>query len=271
MELDRSLFRGRRHGAASGRRRRGLTLLEILIVVGMIGVLASMLMPMVGKMREASRVTACQGNIRNIYLASLAFSNDNMGRLPRPPKTGDKAATTDPVIKKYNAWFHLGEGRMDFEHGNIWPYLAPTMEERKQIVNCPSDIDEQHHLGGVYHAEIVRDFTYSFSGRIIDEPGINGTLRLGEVVDAGRKIMIWEEIGPNDGYCLDPQVANRWDDQPTGRHGGGALNRSDNPSPSNRNRYRTAGRGCFGFFDGHTESITPADIFANPSYYKPVK
>ena len=252
-----------------GQGRTGFTMIEMLIVVGIIAVLVSMVFPLVGKIREQARAAACQSNERQIYLASVAFSADH-GRLPRPPRVWDAASSTDPVVRDWNIWQHKGAGLIDLDAGVIWKYLSPSHEGRSQVVNCPSDIEEQLHYNG--YQKIIRDFSYSLNARISDEtPNAISTLRLGDISNPSQKIMIWEEIGPNDSYCLDPIYADRWDDQPTGRHGGGALNREDNPNPTNKNKYRVAGKGCYAFFDGHTEAITPVDIFANPACYAPLR
>jgi prepilin-type N-terminal cleavage/methylation domain-containing protein len=63
--------------------RRGVTLLEVLVVVGILAVLVGLLLPVIQKVREVAGVTRSSNNLRQIALAVSQFATDHESRLPR--------------------------------------------------------------------------------------------------------------------------------------------------------------------------------------------
>src|SRR5689334_20090171 len=57
--------------------RRGFSLIELLVVVAIIAILASLLFPALAKSKEKSKAAKCQSNLRQLGLAAMMFEEDN--------------------------------------------------------------------------------------------------------------------------------------------------------------------------------------------------
>jgi len=63
-------------------KKKGFTLIELLVVIAIIAILASIIMPALGKAREAARRAVCISNLHNIGLLVLMYANDYNQALP---------------------------------------------------------------------------------------------------------------------------------------------------------------------------------------------
>jgi len=75
--------------------RSGFTLIELLTVVAIIGVLAGILIPAVGKVRSASRKVTCTSNLRSVYSGLMMYANERKGAL-LPAWLGSKSTYWGP-------------------------------------------------------------------------------------------------------------------------------------------------------------------------------
>lgn len=117
---------------------RGVTLLELLIVITIIGIMLSLLLPAVQTSRESSRRLQCQSNLHQLGIA-LASYIDVAHRFPaepEPDRIGGWAIAILPFIENTNLAEELS--------GNPPLSSAPhrnAARYRPEILTCPSAFD----------------------------------------------------------------------------------------------------------------------------------
>ena len=71
-----------RRRAPRGKTPNAFTLIELLVVIGIIALLIAILLPVLSKVRESSRRTACMSNLRSIGQAFFIYAQYSRDSLP---------------------------------------------------------------------------------------------------------------------------------------------------------------------------------------------
>ena len=136
MTIERSIERrpATRGGTAS--ERRGFTLVELLVVIGIIALLISILLPALSRAREQAAQVACMSQLRQLGLGVALYANQNRGVLPIGYWNGTQIGTSIPAGPDASTdWTLLVLNAMNSNAGNS--YGATPTAAKRSIFLCP--------------------------------------------------------------------------------------------------------------------------------------
>jgi prepilin-type N-terminal cleavage/methylation domain-containing protein len=174
-------------------RRAGFTLVELLVVIGIIAILMGILLPVLSGARTQANLVRCSSNLAQIHVALRAYANDNHDRFPDKETTGNYGYRMAPGMKTANDPAAKPEvyGLAAVLHGISWgDDLGDGKLPRPRYLEATTDV-----WMCVSQSDLLKQYgvTYSFS--------IASGLDLWTSIHRGRNssIMVFDNISQGPG------------------------------------------------------------------------
>lgn len=207
------------------RRIDAFTLVELLVVVGIIAILIAILLPTLNKAQAQAKRIQCMSNMRQVGVQMQIYCEQYDGYLV-PPDCGANELT-NPIPNTNPQQFP------------VWPYFVCNKVWNPPIMLCPSDIDPLAQHSYMFNAHL---FPHSMDVELGVPPGTND-IKFGTKLPNGRTasdvIVMGEKVSSYNDYYMDKGDFDSRVEQY--RHG---INLGSN----------------YLFFDGHVDTLVPGEV-----------
>lgn len=141
--------------SAQTRQTGGFTLVELLVVIGIIALLISILLPSLNKARQAAWAVQCASNLRQHGQAYQMYANENKGYLPNLADNGDPYVALD---WQTNRFYTQIMARYVGQPGDYDNRAGGPKEFGVTYLNCPAPTESAFELPalGVNYDVIIK-------------------------------------------------------------------------------------------------------------------
>jgi prepilin-type N-terminal cleavage/methylation domain-containing protein/prepilin-type processing-associated H-X9-DG protein len=137
-------------------RKAGFTLVELLVVIGIIALLISILLPSLNRARETANRVKCANNLKQIGLAIALYTNENHGQYPRTYFASNGSTPDFFSTANYSAADPFAPGTPPNNWNPVTYQNVPscmflllrTEDLNAAVFNCPSTNATPDNFGG---------------------------------------------------------------------------------------------------------------------------
>jgi prepilin-type N-terminal cleavage/methylation domain-containing protein/prepilin-type processing-associated H-X9-DG protein len=136
---------------------KGFTLIELLVVIAIIAILASLLIPGLGKAKAEGQQIACMSNYRQLQLCWHLYVDDNNDALP--PNATSSGGSRDGFVATPDTWIS-GNAWTDTNTTNIQRGVLFPYNRSASIYKCPADRSTVRDQGKIPRVRSVSMSSY---------------------------------------------------------------------------------------------------------------
>jgi prepilin-type N-terminal cleavage/methylation domain-containing protein/prepilin-type processing-associated H-X9-DG protein len=166
---------------------RGFTLVELLVVIGVLALLAGLLFPVLSEARHAARRSGCVSNLKQLGVAFALYASDYDEMLPEAGGSRESVA----------AWIDYDSPD---QRGGIYPYVRQFSQSGASVYRCPSGQPDTSGYQSVSSTYAMNDYLRPWHGRYpADVP--HEPLGLAQIEMPARTILLFEVTQHRQGYA----------------------------------------------------------------------
>ncbi len=207
------------------KRYKGFTLIELLVVIAIIAVLMAILMPSLNRVREQGKRAVCIGNLRQLALAWIMYSDDNNNQIVNGAPLGTPGEATSGTrneipwvgvcwASNYASGEQLPEEtqRKAIKAGALWTYI-----KQEKLYKCPTGTRGEM----LTYAAVDAVNGYRRDGT--NKPGVF-LKKTTDIIGAHSLRIVYIDEGwvTPDSFAVHYTQEKWWDDPPV-RHGDGTT------------------------------------------------